>query len=44
MKIFQQEKVISAFQSEPIEGENVIDVLVTVGKAYEGLMHQDVNI
>ena len=31
------EKVISAFQSEPIEGENVIDVLVTVGKAYEGL-------
>ena len=31
------EKIISAFQAEPINGENVIDILVTVGKAYEGL-------
>jgi superfamily II DNA or RNA helicase len=31
------EKVIRAFQSPPVNGENIIDVLVTVGKAYEGL-------
>ena len=31
------DKVITAFQAEPIDGKNVIDVLVTVGKAYEGL-------
>jgi len=31
------ERVIHAFQADPIDGENVIDVLVTVGKAYEGL-------
>lgn len=31
------EKVIRAFQSPVVDGENVIDVLVTVGKAYEGL-------
>lgn len=31
------EKVIQCFQADPIDGENVIDVLVTVGKAYEGL-------
>ena len=31
------EKIIRCFQNDPIKGENVIDVLVTVGKAYEGL-------
>lgn len=31
------EKIIRGFQADPINGENVIDVLVTVGKAYEGL-------
>jgi superfamily II DNA or RNA helicase len=31
------EKIIRGFQADPIDGENVIDVLVTVGKAYEGL-------
>jgi superfamily II DNA or RNA helicase len=31
------EQVIRAFQSPPINGDNIIDVLVTVGKAYEGL-------
>jgi len=31
------ERIIRQFQADPINGENVIDVLVTVGKAYEGL-------
>ena len=31
------EKIIRGFQADPINGQNVIDVLVTVGKAYEGL-------
>lgn len=31
------EQIIRGFQANPINGENVIDVLVTVGKAYEGL-------
>ena len=31
------EQIIRGFQADPIEGKNVIDVLVTVGKAYEGL-------
>ena len=31
------EKIIRGFQADPIDGQNVIDVLVTVGKAYEGL-------
>jgi len=31
------EKVIRAFQSPAVDGQNVLDVLVTVGKAYEGL-------
>ena len=35
--LLRGEKIISAFQSEPINGENVVDILVTVGKAYEGL-------
>lgn len=41
LEVFKQmapgERVIQCFQADPIDGENVIDVLVTVGKAYEGL-------